>query len=64
MPRPLALKSWAKQALYETKQTKRDLAEAWKDLEALEKSGGDEKAIERLKKRITVLKKRVAEAER
>lgn len=64
MPRPLAIKSWAKQALYENKQDKRDLEEAEKLLRSLEKSGADRRVVDDMKKRIQALKKRVAGAGR
>lgn len=64
MPRPLAIKSWAKQALYENKQDKRDLEEAEKLLRSLEKSGADRRVVDDMKKRIQALKKRVVGAGR
>lgn len=64
MPRPLAIKSWAKQALYENKQDKRDLEEAEKGLERLAKTGADKGTVAEMKKRIEALKKRVLGASR
>ena len=64
MPRPLAIKSWAKQALFENKQDVLDLREAEKELDRLEKDGADRKTIDDMRKRVSAMKKRAVGAAR
>jgi hypothetical protein len=58
--RPLAIKSWARQALQENRRDELDLRDMERALDGEE----DPKRADSLKKRIASMKKRAAEAKR